>query len=133
MNTSAQNKKQQGIITIIVVFIIVILYLLFGRENHTDGREKNFRHHKIELTAHAKCRMDCRHISEKEIKEVLQKGKINYSKTKKNAAPCPSYAVDYFVNGKQIRIVVGDCDDKAVIITVMDTGKNFECHCPGDE
>jgi len=33
------------------------------------------------LTEHAKCRMACRQISEKEIKEILKKSIINYEKS----------------------------------------------------
>ena len=33
------------------------------------------------LTKHAKCRMDCRHISEDEIKEIIHDGKVNEAKS----------------------------------------------------
>src|SRR3954462_3185913 len=33
-------------------------------------------------TKHARCRMDCRHISEADIKEVLREGHVNEAKSK---------------------------------------------------
>ena len=34
----------------------------------------------IKYSRHAKCRMDCRHIDESEVKEILANGIINYNK-----------------------------------------------------
>lgn len=127
------NKKKQGVISIVVIALLVVLYLLIGKNERVDRREKDFRHNEIELTDHAKCRMDCRHITKKEIEEVLDYGKINYSKSDKKAKPCAKYALEYFVDGKAVRVVVGDCNNKAVIITVIDLDHDFECHCPGDD
>ena len=38
--------------------------------------------------------MQCRHISQQEVEEIMQDGKINYNKTDVNAGPCPSYALE---------------------------------------
>ena len=43
----------------------------------------------IEYTEHAKCRMQCRKISQAEVEEIMQDGKINYNKSDVNAKPCP--------------------------------------------
>ena len=34
----------------------------------------------LEYTQHAKCRMDCRHVTQEEVKFILQNGQINYKK-----------------------------------------------------
>ena len=34
----------------------------------------------LQYSNHAKCRMDCRHISQQEVQEIMQEGKINYNK-----------------------------------------------------
>lgn len=121
-----------------MLVVLVVIYLILracgytGHKNY-DKREKSFRHNRIEYTEHARCRMDCRSISENEVKDVLDHGKINYKKTQKNVSPCPKYAVEDFADGKKLRIIVGDCDDEAVIITVIDLDHEFECNCPGDE
>src|SRR3982750_2796614 len=48
----------------------------------------------IEYTQHAKCRMDCRQISQSEVEEIMRDGKINYSKSNVKATPCPAYALE---------------------------------------
>ncbi len=101
--------------------------------NRIDHRQKDFRRHTLEFTEHARCRMDCRKISEAEVQEVVANGTINQAKSKKSDKPCPTYAVEDYVDGKKLRVVVGDCKDDAVIITVIDLDHEFECHCPGDE
>lgn len=123
----------QGPISLIVLVILLVLYFLFGRNNSNspvDRREKAFRHNEIKLTNHARCRMDCRNIDEKEIKDILENGKINYSKSNLKDKPCPTYALEGISTGNQrVRVVVGDCNNEAVIITVIDLDHEFECSC----
>ena len=111
----------------------MILYFIFGREgseSKIDKRQKEFRYNEIRYTDHAKCRMDCRSIDEKEIKNILEKGKINYKKSDLNDKPCPSYALEGLSDDNhQIRVVVGNCDKEAVIITVVDLDEEHECDC----
>ena len=92
-----------------------------------------YRHHPLQFSHHARCRMDCRNITESEIETVLHEGKINERKSEPDANRCPRWALEDEVDGKRVRVIVGDCDNKAVIITVIDLDHEFECHCPGDE
>ena len=95
-----------------------------------DKREAAFRHNRIYYTKHGKCRMDCRHIDESEVKEILQEGEINYSKSDLKAKPCPKYAVEGVTHdGQKVRIIVGDCSSQASIVTVIDLENDFECEC----
>jgi len=95
-----------------------------------DKREADFRHNSIYYTKHGKCRMDCRHIDESEVKEILQEGEINYSKSDLKAKPCPKYAVEGVTHdGQKVRIIVGDCSSQASIVTVIDLENDFECEC----
>src|SRR5688572_7479720 len=89
---------------------------------------------RIEYTAHAKCRMQCRSISQEEVEEILQLGKINYRKTDLKDRPCPSYALEGITRDKQrVRIVFAQCNQKTKVVTAIDLGKEWECHCPGEE
>src|SRR4051812_17049358 len=45
-------------------------------------------------TKHARCRMDCRHIDESEVTEILEKGRINYRKSEPAGRPDPKYALE---------------------------------------
>ncbi len=84
----------------------------------------------LEYSNHATCRMKCRHISEKEIKEVLNSGSVNYSKSNVQDKPCGTYAVEGEVNNKNLRIVVADCDTISKIITVIDLSlEKDSCDC----
>ncbi|HLG39970.1 MAG TPA: DUF4258 domain-containing protein [Chitinophagaceae bacterium] len=88
----------------------------------------------IEYTGHAKCRMECRRISQAEVEEVMQEGKINYNKTDVNARPCPAYALEGVTKDDQfVRIVFGQCDLKTKVITVIDLNTDWSCDCPGDD
>ena len=48
----------------------------------------------LEYSEHAKCRMQCRKISQTEVEEIMKEGKINYSKTDVDDRPCPTYALE---------------------------------------
>lgn len=82
-------------------------------------------------TKHARCRMDCRHINEAEIKEVLAENNINGRKSDANGKPCPTYAYEGYSNEHQhLRIVIAKCGDRAwKVVTCIDLGNEFECNC----
>ncbi len=82
-------------------------------------------------TKHARCRMDCRHINESEIKEILAAHNINNRKSNAEAKPCPVYAYEgYSSQHQHLRIIIGQCDEKAwKVITCIDLGNEFQCDC----
>lgn len=84
----------------------------------------------LEYSNHATCRMECRHISEEEIKAVLASGSVNYSKSNVQVKPCGTYAVEGEVDNKKLRIVVADCDTISKIVTVIDLNMETDsCDC----
>jgi Domain of unknown function (DUF4258) len=88
----------------------------------------------IEYTEHAKCRMQCRKISQAEVEEIMQDGNVNYNKSDVNAMPCPVYALEGITKDDQrVRIVYGQCDRKTKVITVIDLNTGWSCDCPGDD
>jgi hypothetical protein len=98
--------------------------------NHGFDRRTTY----LEYTKHAKCRMDCRQISQSEVEEIMRDGKINYAKSNVKATPCPSYALEGITHDDQrVRIVYGQCDQKTKVITVIDLDKEWSCDCPGDD
>lgn len=85
---------------------------------------------KIIFSPHAKCRMQCRDITEAEIKKVLQKGKINYRKSELQKEDCQKrYAVEDIADSQRIRIIVAQCHDKLTVITCIDLDKEWSCAC----
>jgi len=87
----------------------------------------------IEYTKHARCRMDCRHITQAEVEDIMRNGDINYRKSEVDDKPCPVYALEGFVNNEKLRIVFAQCDQKTKVVTVIDLDKEWQCDCPGDD
>lgn len=85
---------------------------------------------RLVYTRHAECRMDCRYISESEVKAALRNGRINERKSKPNDQPCPTYAVeDNTADGQTVRIVFADCDKVVKVVTAIDLKGEYDCYC----
>ena len=83
----------------------------------------------IIYSKHARCRMDCRQIDESEVKEILQKGEINYDKietdNKGTSYPFEGITPD----GQHVRIVFAPHENKLVVVTAIDLEKEWPCNC----
>lgn len=81
-------------------------------------------------THHARCRMDCRHITEKEIREILERGTINNAKSDPNGKPDPKYAFDgYTQEGQHLRVIFAPEHNGLVVITCIDLATEWQCNC----
>jgi hypothetical protein len=113
--------------------LLVVAFILSACQNNgpatNGGSPANIP--QLIYTKHARCRMECRHINEAEIKEVLAENNINGRKSNPEGKPCPAYAYEGYSNEHQhLRIVIGKCDDRAwKVITCIDLGNEFECDC----
>ena len=100
---------------------------------HTAGDQQNVIDPNAHLiyTKHARCRMDCRHISEADIKEVLREGHVNEAKSQQNQSPCPTYAIEDNRNsdGIRLRIVFAKCETEVKVVTCIDRDDEFACDC----
>lgn len=82
------------------------------------------------FTKHARCRMDCRHITAREIQEIIDRGLINYAKSDPASRPDPKYAVEGYTDEKQhLRIIVAPESEKLIIITCIELGVEWSCDC----
>ena len=120
---------------------LLLIFLLFLSCNSpSPGQVKNGplspnnepfnRRSELVFTKHARCRMDCRHITTKEIHEVLNNGSINFSKSEPNSRPDPKYAVEgYTAENQHLRIIVAPEETKLIIITCIELGVEWSCHC----
>ena len=82
------------------------------------------------LTKHAKCRMDCRDITEDEIKEILHDGNINYMKSDINNERGPTYALEGYSHDHQhLRVIFAPKQDEMVVVTCIDIDKEWHCDC----
>ena len=93
----------------------------------------------LDYSNHASCRMKCRHITQKEVEDIMQNGKVNYNKSdiqsrSLSGARCPRYAVDGItIDNQKVRIVFAQCNEKTNVVTVIDLDTDWSCHCPGDD
>ena len=88
----------------------------------------------IHYSMHARCRMDCRHIDEEEVMDMLHNGTINYAMSKLNVEDCQKkYAVEGYEKNQHLRIIFATCGREITVVTCIDLGKEWECHCPGDK
>jgi hypothetical protein len=141
------NKKWFPYLLILALAIAVFVIKKCKQEDSATGskgkdpvaevnRNRGFdrRASYIEYTRHSKCRMGCRHISQAEVEEIMQDGKINYNKSNVKAKPCPTYALEGITKDEQrIRIVFAQCDFKSKVVTVIDLNTDWNCDCPGDD
>lgn len=142
-------KKAIPVLFLVLAAVILLLVKRGADRNtvsktsitHTDPSQQSNRDHgfnrrvaDLEYTKHAKCRMDCRHITQEEVQEILQNGTINERKSNENDRPCPTYAVEGTTSeNQQLRIVFAQCDNITKVVTCIDLGKEWQCDCPGDE
>jgi Domain of unknown function (DUF4258) len=108
-----------------------ILALVFWQLTACESSDEPFnRHGELVFTRHARCRMDCRHITVQEIEEILDKGDINYSKSEPDARPDPKYAIEgYSEEHQHLRIIVAPEREKLIVITCIELGVEWSCHC----
>src|SRR5882757_6415001 len=91
-----------------------------GRNNQNSNvnRDRGFdrRISYIEYSRHARCRMDCRHITQPEIEDIMQNGKINYNKSDLQNTRCPRYALEGITKDDQrVRIVFAQCNESTTV------------------
>ncbi len=116
---------QKNIKNIIIIGIAILGSYFFKNKitPHSSSDEFIF-------TKHALCRMDCRKISEDDIKNIVSQNHINEYKSNLNDQPCPTKAFEGKNNkGEDLRIVVGECASEKKIITVINLDKDYPCYC----
>jgi hypothetical protein len=97
-------------------------------ENATDAYTQLRSGNKtISYSRHAKCRMECRHIDESEVKEILQKGEINFAKEKESekGVTYPLEGVTH--DGQHVRIVFSPHENNVTVVTAIDLDTNWPC------
>lgn len=124
-------KKQYWVFA--VLLLVIALFFLVNRsgkdqQDAINGMARDPA--RLVYTKHARCRMDCRHIDEEEVKQILVQGDINYSKSEPKAKPDPKYALEGITkDGQRVRIVFAADHGKVVVITAIDLEKEWPCHC----
>jgi hypothetical protein len=136
---NAMNKKWLTILVIILLggmiyFLRQVNQGTFERADKTTGvnRDRGFdrRTSFLKYSKHARCRMDCRSITESEVEDIMKKGKINYKKSDISNSRCPRYAIEGMTSDDQeVRIVFAQCNKSTTVVTVIDLEKEWLCDC----
>ncbi|HSN10141.1 MAG TPA: DUF4258 domain-containing protein [Hanamia sp.] len=124
--------KRRSNFYFLVIFIVVFLIIKSAAWfNHSNRETRSFRNtNHLILTRHVKCRMDCRHITEDEIKEILKEGSVNYAKSGIGSKGDSTFALEgYSHENQHIRVVVAPESDGLVVITCIDLGHEWPCNC----
>jgi hypothetical protein len=113
--------------------ILIVTFVYKGKGCQLPGSAKleELSYQKLEYTQHGACRMECRGITEEEIKGVLKTGKVNYDKSEVREKPCGKYAVEGTTkDGQHIRIIIADCDSISKVVTAIDLNMEKDtCDC----
>jgi hypothetical protein len=133
---------------LILIFFVIALFARQCREAKNDEglttatKEKTnsskaignldvFRDENAEFffTKHARCRMECRHITQREVKEIVRKVEVNYAKSELDATRGPKYALEGYTSKEKqhIRIIVAPKQNHLTIVTVIDLDEEWAC------
>jgi len=124
-------KKKINIYIIAFIAIILIIAKGISDVKKENTNSENFRNtSRLILTKHVKCRMNCRQITIDEIKEILEKGNVNQSKSTISSEGNRTYALEgYSHENQHIRVIVAPENEDLVVITCIDLNKEWPCNC----
>ena len=84
---------------------------------------------KIVYSKHARCRMECRHIDESEVLEILEIGTLNRAKIAEDARG-KTFPLEGITHDKQhVRVVFAPKQHEVVVVTVIDLEEDWACNC----
>lgn len=100
-------------------------------KNTMSEQDLSYKGRRLVLTKHARCRMECRELDPYEIQEVINLNNINERKSKPaSGGRCESIAYEGRTrDGQMARIIVGNCEDDPIVITVIDLDNKYNCSC----
>ena len=129
--------KFYGFGFVLGMLVVSVVYKGKGCQLPSSAKMEELGWQKLEYSKHATCRMECRHITETEIRELLGtgakpgKGKVNYAKSNVHEKPYPTYAIEGITSdGKDLRIVIADVDTISRVVTAIDLKMEHDsCDC----
>ncbi len=139
----AAVKKRSNSLSIVV--LIAAALLLFFIKKNQRGSKTNIRdrvtvenateaytqlrggNKTISYSRHAKCRMECRHIDESEVKEILQTGEINHNKEQESEKGVTYPLEGTTHDGQHVRIVFAPKGNTITVVTVIDLDTDWPC------
>jgi hypothetical protein len=129
--------KLYGFGFVLGILVVSLVYKGKGCQMPNSAKMEELGWQKLEYSNQATCGMNCRHITESEIKELLGtgakpgKGKVNYDKSDVHQKPYPTYAIEGITaSGKNLQIVIADADTISRVVTTIDLKMVSDtCNC----
>lgn len=129
---------------LIIIAVIVIAFLFFrlmypslkkAHEHSSQNTQKhtsNFNRNNVRLILirACHCRMECRDITEDEIKQILHNGNINDNESDLHNERRATYALEGYIHDHQhLQIVFAPKSDELVVVACIDLDKEWQCDC----
>ncbi|GAB4131869.1 MAG: hypothetical protein Fur0041_02640 [Bacteroidia bacterium] len=78
------------------------------------------------------CRLNCEHITVRQIQESVKNGDVDFDKSLTNKEPCREYYLNLTVSGKQLGAYFSAClnDSTARLLKVNLPAQSGSCNCP---
>jgi hypothetical protein len=135
------------ILPFLFLLLLLAVAVLVNRQNHVgaltdtekkkevtgipDGALDRFRNPDAAFyfTKHARCRMQCRRITQEEVKEIVRSAQVNLRKSDPDAAGGPKYALEGYtsVEKQHVRVIVAPKKRHLTIVTVIDLDEDWVC------
>jgi hypothetical protein len=130
---ATKTMKSNNVTLSLLVILVVLAVAMLKLRQEPEPREAFDRTPEVlNYTKHARCRMGCRQISEEDIKEIMKKGSINFSRSNRRDQPCPTFALQGRTrDSAYIRVIFSQCSEETKVVTCYNLEQDFTCDCPG--
>jgi len=120
-------NKKYGLYIVLLILGILFWFVKTHQQPQIDDINRN----PVEIiySKHARCRMDCRHIDESEIREILGKGILNKNKIEQDSRGKTFPLEGYTHDNQRVRIVFAPKGNKMLVVTVIDLDREWQCDC----
>lgn len=131
---SKKKMKWSGLLLLLLAALVYFYRTLPENFSEHDPSQTTLNRNpkELRLSKHARCRMDCRHIDESEVRQLLADGSINHHKSDLDHPDvCQKrYALEgRSHDDQQVRMIVASCGTTTTVITVIDLGEEWTCAC----
>lgn len=123
-----------------LIALLAAVLFLFWVKNNQRGKVRSGKRPSVDLifnrhpamivySKHGRCRMDCRHIDEQEVKDILSNGTLNEEKIE-SSKQGSTYPLEGITKDKQhVRIVFAPHENEMVVVTAIDLDQDWACNC----
>lgn len=127
-------KSSNATLSLLLVLLVLAVALLKWRQEPRPREAFDRQPEVLRYTGDARCRMECRRISEAEVAEVMKRGVINFSRSNRRGQPCPTFALQGRTGkGAYLRVHFLQCPEATTVLNCYNLERPADCDCPGEE